>query len=395
MQIYSIFFKYKSFLQKKFFFRAKYVCLQPKILFKKRQMEHHQTDYQVSNEIIAWFQKNKRNLPWRETNDPFRIWISEIILQQTRVQQGIDYFERFVRRFPDIESLALAQEEEVLKLWQGLGYYSRARNLHEAAKLIHAKYQRVFPTKYEDILALKGVGSYTAAAIASLAWNQPYPVLDGNVYRVLGRLFAIETPYDTGKGRKIYKDLACLLMNPQKAGLHNQAIMEFGALQCVPQNPECHQCPLINRCLGYASGNPQQFPVKQYNNKVRARYFNYFFVVHEGHTYLSRRTKKDIWEGLFEIPLIETNHPMDLEEIVKTDDFKELFQHTGQVSITVLEKNGVKHVLTHQILHAKFYKIEISEENPGLKNFLKVPLEQVDEYAVPRLIHRFFIDFLK
>ena len=352
-------------------------------------------DYQESKNLIAWYRKNKRNLPWRETNDPYRIWISEIILQQTRVVQGMAYYLRFLQRFPDIVSLAAAEQEEVLKYWQGLGYYSRARNLHEAAQSIQANHQGVFPRRYEDVLALKGIGSYTAAAIVSLAWNQPYPVIDGNVFRVLGRLFAVSVPYDTGKGKKQYEELASLLMNPQQAGLHNQAIMEFGALQCVPQKPDCNQCPLKNKCLGFASGDPQQFPVKQHKTKVRDRYFNYFFILHEGNTYLSRRAEKDIWEGLYELPLIETEQSMELAEIIQTDAFKKLFRNTGELSISVLEKNGIKHVLSHQILHAKFYQIEIRTPDFCLDKFLKVPLGNMDDYAVPRLIHRFLTGYLE
>jgi len=352
-------------------------------------------DYQESDILIAWYKKNKRDLPWRETNDPYCIWISEIMLQQTRVVQGMSYYLRFLQRFPDIGSLATAEQEEVLKYWQGLGYYSRARHLHEAAKTIQANHQGVFPQRYEDVLALKGIGSYTAAAIVSLAWNQPYPVIDGNVFRVLGRLFAVSEPYDTGKGKRQYGELAILLMNPQHAGLHNQAIMEFGALQCTPQKPECIQCPLKDRCLGYSSGDPQQFPVKHHIIKVRERYFNYFLILYEGNTYLSRRTKKDIWEGLFEMPLIETAYPMELEEVMETDNFKKLFHDTGELSLSIVEQKGVKHILTHQILYAKCYQVEIRKENSFLKEFVKTPLEKLDMYAFPRLIHRFLTDYLE
>ena len=351
-------------------------------------MLNEYTDNQHSTILIDWYKKNKRDLPWRNTNDPFLIWISEIILQQTRVFQGLEYYVRFIRRFPDIKSLAEAEQDEVLKFWQGLGYYSRARNMHEAAQNIQADFSGIFPQRYEDILALKGVGSYTAAAIVSLAWNQPYPVVDGNVYRVLGRLFAIDTPYDTGKGKKLYNELAYRLMNPLLAGLHNQAIMEFGALQCVPQKPDCSQCPLNKMCLGFASGNPQQFPVKQYIIKVRDRYFNYFFVQQGEHTFLSRRSKKDIWEGLYEFPLIETTHSMSFEEISKTAAFEELFYDIGEIVFSVAT-NEVKHVLTHQVLHAKFYKAKIKEENSFLKKYVKVPLEKISDYAIPSMIHRF------
>ena len=370
------------------------------------------TEYQESKILIEWFEKNKRNLPWRNTKDPYFVWISEIILQQTRVNQGLAFYLRFIGRFPDIKSLAEADQAEVLKFWQGLGYYSRARNLHEAAKSIQANFQGVFPQRYEDVLTLKGIGSYTAAAIVSIVWNQPYPVLDGNVFRVLGRLFAMTVAYDTGEGRKQYEALARLLMNPLQAGLHNQAIMEFGALQCVPQKPDCSQCPLQNKCLGFASGDPLQFPVKQHIINVRARYFNYFFIVHKDLrcTCLSRRLKKDIWEGLFEFPLIETARSMDFEELQDTAPFKALFGDATCLTFTVVS-GEVKHVLTHQILYVRFYRVEIQEANlqprnnialtdqpaekiiqsalPGLNHFISVPLDHLDDYAFPRPIHRF------
>jgi A/G-specific adenine glycosylase len=307
--------------------------------------------------------------------------------------QGLAYYLRFVQRFPDVRSLAIAKQEEVLKYWQGLDYYSRARNLHETALLIQEKYQGVFPSRYEDVLALKGVGTYTAAAIVSLAWNQPYPVIDGNVFRVLGRLFAVDTPIDTGKGKKIYGELATLLMNPQHAGLHNQALMEFGSLLCVPQKPNCNVCPLKDRCLGFASGNPSQFPVKQNIIKVRERFFNYLLILFKGHTYLSRRTKKDIWQGLFELPLIETNHSMELEALMDTDEFNQLFRNAGKLSITVLNQKGIKHTLSHQIIYAKLYQIEVEQDSSFLNRYLKVSLDTVDDYAFPRLIHRFFSDY--
>jgi len=351
-------------------------------------MTNQSAEYQESKILIDWYHINRRNLPWRDTNNPYLIWISEIMLQQTRVNQGWAYYLRFIKRFPDIRSLAEAKQEEVLNYWKGLGYYSRARHLHEAAQNIQADFQGVFPQRYEDILSLKGVGNYTAAAIASIAWNQPYPVIDGNVYRVLGRLFAIETPYDTAKGRKQYEELAYLLMDPRRAGLHNQAMMEFGALQCVPKNPDCSQCPLNNRCMGYASGDPQRFPVKQYIINVRERYFNYFLIQHEGNLLLSRRSNKDIWEGLFEFPLIETERSMEFEELRETVSFQELFRDIKEITFSVLS-NEVRHILTHQILHARFYKVKISEENSPMQQYIKAPLDKIDDYAVPRLIHRF------
>jgi A/G-specific adenine glycosylase len=341
-----------------------------------------------SKTLQEWYVKNKRDLPWRQTKDPYLIWVSEIILQQTRVAQGMDYYNRFVGRFPDIRSLAEAQQLEVLKYWQGLGYYSRARNLHETANDICRRLDGIFPERYDDILALKGIGEYTAAAITSLAWNQPYPVVDGNVYRVLGRLFAVDTPIDTGKGKKEFLELATLLMPPEQAGLHNQAMMEFGALQCVPQNPDCVSCPLSGSCLGYASGNVQQYPVKQNKTKIRNRYMHYFFIIHGMYTYIHRRSEKDIWEGLYEFPLIETTTPMDLADLKEEASFRQLFDNIGQPVISIRASN-VKHVLTHQVLQAAFYQVEIKKENAALKTYLKIPLSALDDYPFPKLISAF------
>ena len=344
--------------------------------------------YKESEILRAWFEKNERDLPWRHTKDPYLIWVSEIILQQTRVAQGLDYYNRFIGRFPTIQSLAEAEQVEVLKYWQGLGYYSRARNLHEAAMDIQRRLNGLFPTHYDEVIKLKGIGEYTAAAIVSFAWNQPYPVIDGNVYRVLGRLFAVPTPIDTGKGKKEYVQLAVMLMPPDCAGIHNQAIMEFGALQCVPQNPDCESCPFVNRCMGYASGNPQQFPVKQNKTKIRDRYLNYFFITCGTDTYIHRRSGKDIWEGLYEFPLIETKIPTDFTAIQKDPTFRQLFHNTGQPVISI-PANDVKHILTHQVIHAAFYKVKIQKENAVLKRYLKIALSALDEYPFSKLITAF------
>ena len=341
--------------------------------------------YKESLILQEWYSANKRDLPWRQTNDPYLIWISEIILQQTRVAQGLDYYNRFVARFPTIRHVAEAEQMEVLKYWQGLGYYSRARNLHEAAQTICRHRNGVFPNHYNDVLTLKGIGEYTAAAIVSLAWNQPYPVVDGNVYRVLGRLFAMDTPIDTGKGKKEYRELAFTLMPPDRADLHNQAIMEFGALQCVPQKPDCKSCPLSDNCLGYASGNVHQYPVKQNKTKVRDRFLNYFFILNGTDTYIRRRAEKDIWEGLYELPLIETKTPMDLADLIKDATFCRLIDSTEQPVITVKASN-VKHILSHQVLHANCYQVEIQRETDALKKYLKIPVSSLDDYPFPKLI---------
>ena len=345
-----------------------------------------ENNLEISDALIEWYKGHKRELPWRETTNPYVIWISEIILQQTRVAQGLDYFLRFVKRFPDVKTLALAEEDEVLKYWQGLGYYSRARNLQAAARMIMEQFGGVFPSDYKNVLSLKGIGEYTAAAIVSFAWNQPYPVVDGNVYRVLSRLFGIDTPIDSTKGKKDFLELAGLLINPQKAGEHNQAIMEFGALQCVPQNPDCEHCPLNNKCMVFASGKVQAYPVKQNKTKTKARYFHYLHIEYNGQTFLHRRGEGDIWTGLYEFPLIETDREMDFAELQKTEMFQTLFKEVGQVTIST-NTGQMKHILSHQTLYTTFYKIKIEKMNDALRSYLSISFEDIEKYAIPRLIH--------
>lgn len=355
-------------------------------------MAQLENDLEVSNALIAWYNKNKRDLPWRNTRNPYIIWISEIILQQTRVAQGLDYFKRFISRFPDVASLAYAEEDDVLKYWQGLGYYSRARNLRIAARDVMERFNGIFPELYEDVISLKGIGQYTAAAIVSFAWNKPYPVVDGNVFRVLSRLYALDTPIDTTTGKKLFTRLAGLVMDQSKAGLHNQAIMEFGALQCVSQSPDCDKCPLMNRCVAFAGNKVNSFPVKQSKTKIRNRFFHYLYIIYKEKTWLNRREAKDIWTGLYEFPLIETEQPVDFIELQKTEAFLRLFKDAGKLDISIQLEN-VKHVLSHQILYATFYKIEIEHETEALQDYLAVSCQEIEKYAVPRLIHIYLEKF--
>ena len=344
---------------------------------------HNRENSKLGSIIIKWYKSHKRDLPWRDTTDAYTIWLSEVILQQTRVNQGYGYFVRFMERFPDIKTLASASEDEVLKLWQGLGYYSRARNLHAAAKAVVEKYNGEFPKEYKDVLSLKGVGEYTAAAIVSFAYDQPYPVVDGNVYRVLARIFAVDEPIDTGRGKKAFNELASLLLDKDAPGLYNQAIMEFGALQCVPVSPDCNRCPANNICMAYNTGKVSSYPVKLGKQKVRHRYFNYFDIRYKHYTYLNKRENKDIWENLYEYPLIETPEYMPIEELRNTKEFDSLFSKAGKILIKpVMEK---KHVLSHQVIHASFYKVEVEEDNfPGI---IKIGNETLDNYPVSRLMH--------
>jgi len=399
MQIYSFLFKRKknstSIFKKNDVSSSLislYVCMYKriKIVFQKEELEMDQqyNDYKISKILIKWYEQNKRDLPWRNTQNPYLIWISEIILQQTRVVQGMDYYLRFTERFPDVKTLALAAEDEVLKYWQGLGYYSRARNLHAAAKMIMKEFDGIFPEKYEDVLSLKGIGEYTAAAIVSFSANLSYPVVDGNVFRVLSRLYTLDTPIDTGKGKKEFTLLAKEIMNPKYAGLHNQAIMEFGALQCTPQNPDCSICSLNNVCQAYLTGKVMNYPVKQNKTKTRNRYFSYLHIIYKDKTWLNRRSDKDIWHGLYEFPLIETEKPVDFLQLQKTEAFKSLFKGCGELTIRLKQEN-VKHVLSHQILYTNFYKIEIEKAVEELSSYICISLKELGQYAVPRLIHAY------
>ena len=264
--------------------------------------------------IERWYNEHKRDLPWRETTDPYQIWISEIILQQTRVAQGYAYFLRFMERFPTVKSLAEAPEDEVMRLWQGLGYYSRARNLHEAARMIASR-EDGFPKTYEEVRSLKGIGEYTAAAICSFAYGLPYAAVDGNVYRVLSRWLGIDTPIDTATGKKLFSKWANQLLDTQHPGLYNQAIMDFGALQCLPQSPDCSTCPLEVSCVARKEGCVDKLPVKSHRTKVLPRYFNYIYVRAGAFTFIHKRTDDDIWKNLYELPLVESDTPWTEEEL--------------------------------------------------------------------------------
>ena len=343
-------------------------------------------DLEVSRILIDWYESHKRALPWRETTDPYLIWVSEIILQQTRVAQGLDYFLRFTERFPTVQALAAAEEGEVLKYWQGLGYYSRARNLHAAAKRIVEHYGGQFPRSYDEVLSLKGIGAYTAAAIVSFAWGETYPVVDGNVYRVLARLFDLDTPIDSTEGKKQFAELAGQLLDPKRAGSYNQAIMELGALQCVPRRPDCAVCPLADRCVAYAKGSVESLPVKRHKTKTRDRYFHYLYLIYNNETWLRRRPAGDIWEGLYEFPLIETDGPMDLAALSQNATYRRWLAKAGALRF-FQPLTDVKHVLSHQVLHASFYGIELERAPEGLEGYLRIPLAEFERYAIPRLIH--------
>lgn len=338
-----------------------------------------------SAQLINWYQVHKRDLPWRNISDPYRIWISEIILQQTRVNQGLDYYLRFVEQFPNVEMLAAAEEDEVLKYWQGLGYYSRARNLHQAARQIIQDYSGVFPKTYPEVLRLKGVGTYTAAAICSFAYNLPYAVVDGNVYRVLSRLFAIETPIDSHSGKKEFDALAQQLIENSVPSLHNQALMEFGALQCVPVSPDCLACPLRVFCKAYELKMVERLPVKSKKAPVKQRFFNYLVINFNQYIFLQKRTANDIWKNLYEFPLIETDHLLTEAELFENDFFQKLFQGIKEISILQISK-PVHHLLTHRRITAQFITLQIAKKSEALKQFIEIPNTGIDDFAVSRLM---------
>ena len=339
--------------------------------------------------LIEWYHEHKRDLPWRNTNDPYLIWISEIILQQTRVAQGYAYYQRFIERFPNLESLAAAEENEVLKYWQGLGYYSRARNLHQAAISVNG----VFPVKYEDILKLKGVGTYTAAAICSFAYNQPHAVVDGNVYRVLSRFFGINEPIDSGKGKKIFASLAHDLLDKIQPALYNQAIMDFGALQCTPLSPDCTVCPFKNRCFAFNHNMVSSLPIKQNKTKTSERFFYYLLIRDNGNIYLNKRTKNDIWKNLYELPLIESNTALAVDDFIRKQEFASIFKEDSVVNVRLLNKT--KHVLSHRIIYADFYELEAQDiKMDFLSKYTRLNMADLELYPVSRLMHNFFENFL-
>lgn len=342
----------------------------------------------ISHILIRWYDQNKRDLPWRETKDPYFIWLSEIILQQTRVVQGYDYYMRFTQTFPTVASLANAHEDEVLKLWQGLGYYSRARNLHTAAKMIISDFGGVFPSDYKDILSLKGVGEYTAAAVGSFAFELPHAVVDGNVFRVLSRLFGIDTPIDTTQGKKLFTDLANELLDPEHPGEHNQAMMELGALRCVPVSPNCGVCPLSDICLAYSQNKVSSYPVKQGKVKVKERYFNYLDIRINSSMFLNKRTGNDIWKNLYELPLIETEEKLTLDQLQETEAFRQIFEKAGNISIHPMGIT-LKHVLSHRIIYANFYTITITDDMAIREQFLKIDKTYLFNFAISRLVDRY------
>ena len=343
-----------------------------------------------SKNLLKWFETNHRPMPWKGIKNPYYIWLSEIILQQTRVEQGLPYYNHFIKKYPTVFDLANATEDMVMKSWEGLGYYSRARNLHTAAKQIASEYEGKFPDTYENIRALKGVGPYTAAAIASFAYDLPHAVVDGNVYRVFSRYFGMEIPIDSTAGKKEFSRLAAELLDEKRSADYNQALMDFGATHCVPKNPKCKNCPFQKACSAFQENRISEYPVKSKKNTKRDRYFNFLVINCAGKVVLNKRTAKDIWTNLYEFPMLETPTLLEKSSLEKQAVEAGLLPESVQFIKT---SKPFQQLLTHQKINARFWEYKVDsfvffEKHP----FIFVQKNKLGKFAFPKIIDRFLKD---
>lgn len=342
-----------------------------------------------SEKIVKWYQMHRRELPWRDTKDPYKIWLSEILLQQTRVAQGLPYYRQFIVKYPTVERLASAPVRDVLRLWQGLGYYTRARNLHKCARVIRQKYAGQFPRHFEELRSLPGIGDYTAAAVASIAFGEPVAVVDGNVFRLLSRVFGVDIEINSPQGKRAFAHLANQLIMRKAPDLHNQAVMEFGALVCTPKNPACTACIFKQGCFAYKNNMQSDLPVKIKARASRRRYFYYFVMQHDRSLMMQRREHKDIWMGLFDFHLVEKSRPRKAEKIIEEKSSSKLIRYAEEIRISRL----YKHVLTHQTIFTRFIvvktlkRIATPARNQGFYTF-----KQVERLPKPVLVDRFLAD---
>lgn len=330
----------------------------------------------LSAQLINWYLEHQRELPFRQTKDAYKIWLSEIILQQTRVNQGLRYYERFIEKYPTVHQLAQASEEEVLKMWQGLGYYSRARNLHATAQYISTELQGNFPSSFKEIQKLKGIGPYTAAAIASFAFDEPIAVVDGNVFRFFARYFGIFDDISQGKSRAVFQALGNELIDKNRPDLFNHALMDFGALICTPKKTQCHLCVFSDSCYAFRNDKVDELPVKNNKIKVKNRYFNYLIATHQNHTWICKREKGDIWQGLYEFPMIETENK-------NAENVQKQLAKTFKIPIEQihLKTTNIKHKLSHQLLH-----INLWTTKQPIKQGRKILIDSIEEYAFPIIL---------
>lgn len=343
-----------------------------------------------SKRLLVWHSTQDRPMPWKGSKNPYWIWLSEIILQQTRVEQGLPYFEKFVEHYPTVQDLANAPEDEVMKLWQGLGYYSRARNLHATAKNISFNLNGDFPNTYKEILKLKGVGPYTAAAISSFAFDLPHAVVDGNVYRVLSRTFGIKTPIDSTAGKKEFNALADTLIDKSKPAAYNQAIMDFGATLCTPKSPNCKTCPFQTNCWALKNQEISNLPVKSKKLVKKKRYFNYLVFNYDNVTYLNKRIQKDIWQNLYEFPMIETPDNVDVTALKNTPQWQKYLSNESHFSITKISPPFLQ-ILTHRKIIGRFYEVKLHHPING-HPFLEIEKNKLKEFAFPKIITRYLED---
>ncbi|WP_461448815.1 A/G-specific adenine glycosylase [Mucilaginibacter sp.] len=338
-----------------------------------------------ADELVQWYLNNKRDLPWRNTTDAYVIWLSEIILQQTRVEQGRPYFHRFLDKYPTVSEFAVADEDDILKLWQGLGYYSRGRNMLKTAREVVELYNGAFPQQYNNLIKLKGIGEYTASAIASFSANEAKAVVDGNVYRVLARYFGINEPINSNKGKKDFQAIANEILNHNHPGLHNQAMMEFGAMLCKPKNPACGICPVNTGCFAFKHNATAALPVKLKTVKVRERFFNYFLIINNEEILLKKRDEKDIWANMYDLPMIETNQLISLNSIVV---MPETIAYFGN-AIDIQDVSPVyKHILTHQRLYVRFITIQ-PQVLKIQQNWFFTGVKNIEKFALPKIVFIF------
>ncbi|MET3978017.1 A/G-specific adenine glycosylase [Mucilaginibacter sp. UYP25] len=344
-----------------------------------------------SAELISWYHNNKRDLPWRHTTDAYIIWLSEIILQQTRVEQGMPYFHRFAEKYPTVTTFAAAHEDEVLHLWQGLGYYSRGRNMLKTAQLVQEKYNGQFPVKYDELIKLKGIGEYTAAAISSFSANEARAVVDGNVYRVLARYFGVDEPINSPKGKKMFQQLANELLNKEQSATYNQAIMEFGAMLCKPKNPACGICPVHMDCVAFKTNATTYLPVKLKTVKIRKRFFNYMLISDGKKILMNKRGEGDIWANMYDLPLIETPELMETVEVLKLPQMADFGRNIALKDNTTI----IKHVLTHQHLFIRFFVLKDFPEKLQ-ENWFYTDVDKLENLALPKAIFifiKYFFNF--
>ncbi len=353
-----------------------------------------------SEKLINWYQSNKRDLEWRKTKDPYKIWLSEIIMQQTRIEQGTAYYLKFIHTYPTVEDLAQATEENILKLWQGLGYYSRARNLHQTAKNIVTQYQSQFPNDYNKLLKLKGIGEYTAAAIASFAFDLPYVSIDGNVQRFLSRMFGLHAPINTSEGKKEIQLIADKLLPKNHAATFNQALMDFGSILCKAQSPLCKQCPFAQNCYALANEKVNLLPIKKKAAPKQDRFMYYFLFFYKKenktHLFINLRNEKDIWHKLYDFPLIENDKELTMNQI--NNQLSLLLQTTLEISPLPFGKK-YKHILSHRILNVQFFSMQIHNYTENFEKILSqkyksIAFEQLQQFPYPQLIINFFADYL-